>query len=307
MALLSIVTTLYKSEPYIEEFYKRATSSVTKISNDYEIIFVDDGSPDKSNEIVRRIIEKDKKVRLIELSKNFGHHKAILVGLEWANGDFIFLIDSDLEESPELLINFYKIMHEDLGNIDVVYGYLKNRKGNFFEKITGNIFYKLFNFLTDGFTYENSSVIRLMKRAYVKNLLLFKEAHVFFPGLVHLSGYKQIGVPVVKTSKGKTAYTFLKKLTMAVDAIVSFSNKPLIYISAIGMLISFISFFFLIFLIARKIIDKQVLTGWTSVMVSIWFIGGLIITSVGMVGVYIGRIFIQVKNRPNVIIRNVYN
>ena len=162
-------------------------------------------------------------------------------------------------------------------------------------------------FPLDGFFYENTLVVRLMKKAYIENLLLLKEAHVFFPGLVQLSGYKQIGVPVLKAFKGKTSYTFLKKLTMSLDAILSFSNKPLIYISILGILISFISLIFIIGLVVRRVINSEVLLGWTSVIVSVWFIGGLIITFVGMVGIYIGRIFVQVKNRPNVIIRSIHN
>ena len=307
MAYLSIVTTLYDSEKYIDEFYRRTVQVVTKITDDYEIIFVNDGSSDNSMELAKAIINKDKKVRLIELSRNFGHHKAVMVGLEHAKGNFVFLIDCDLEEKPELLTAFYKVMCDNLDGIDVVYGYMSYRKGDFWEKITGQVFYKIINFMSDVHIPEDVLMARLMKKTYVQNLLRFQETHVFIGGLLQLSGYNQVGIPVIKTSKGTTSYNLLKRLSQATDAIVSFTMVPLIYISILGLVMSFFSFCYAAYIIINKILYGQVLVGWTSVMASIWFIGGVIITSIGVIGIYIGKIFIQVKKRPNVIIKNIYN
>ncbi len=304
MPFLSIVTTLYQSEHYVEEFYQRTISAASKISNDYEIIFVDDGSTDNSCGIAKKIIEKDKKVRLVELSRNFGHHKAIIVGLEHCKGDYVFLVDSDLEEDPDLLLTFYGIMQKDLKNTDVVYGYLEDRRGTYF----GKLFYKLFNFIGDIFMHEGTILVRVMKKSYVNNLLQFKEKDVFILGLMQLAGFKQVAVPVHKADKGKSTYTFLKKLSLAADAIFSFSNKPLLYICVLGFIMSIISFLCAAYLILKRLFgSSEVLLGWTSMMVSLYLIGGLIIFSIGIVGIYIGRTYLQVKNRPNTIIRNIYN
>ena len=307
MAFISIVTTLYKSENYIEDFYKRISGTALKITNDYEIIFIDDGSPDKSSEIVKKISLSDKKVKLAELSRNFGHHIAMMTGLEYAKGDYIFLIDSDLEENPELLEDFYNIMQKNLQNIDVVYGVLEKRRGGFLANITGGLFYKLYNFLSGTYINEGTLVVRLMKRSYVKNLLLYKESNVFILGLMELNGFNQLAVPVKKTYKGTSVYNFIKKVSLAMDAITSFSNQPLLYVSGFGLIISLISLLITCFLILGKLFHKEILIGWTSVMVSIWLVGGLIITAIGLVGIYIGKIFVQVKNRPNAIIKNTHN
>lgn len=306
MPHLSIVTTLYKSKDFIQEFYKRTVNSASQITGDYEIIFVDDGSPDNSSQVVKDLIQKDKRVRLIELSRNFGHYKAMIVALRHAKGEFIFLIDSDLEENPEILINFYDLMQKN-NDIDVVYGCLRQRRGNFLQRIPGTLFYKVLNFLSDVCVPENTLFVRLMRKSYVESFLRFKESHVFILGLLKLAGFKQVAIPVEKSSKGKTAYTFFKKLSLALDGITSFSNRPLVCVSLLGLLISFISFLLVFFLVFNRLIFSHIITGWTSVMVSLWFIGGLIITSIGIVGLYIGKIFIQVKNRPNTIVRNIYN
>ncbi|MBI5664356.1 MAG: glycosyltransferase family 2 protein, partial [Nitrospirae bacterium] len=141
---LSIVTTLYYSEPYIAEFYERISTAAQRITDDYELILVNDGSPDESLSAALALYEKDKRVIVIDFAKNFGHHKAIMTGLSYAQGDYVFLIDSDLEEQPENLDLFWNELHA-APNIDVVYGTQYKRKGGWFEKITGNIFYKLFN------------------------------------------------------------------------------------------------------------------------------------------------------------------
>ena len=149
---LSIVTTLYKSSPYIDEFYARISKEAQKITDDYEIIFVDDGSPDDSLQKAVALYEKDSKVKVIELSRNFGHHKAIMTGLSHAKGEFVFLIDSDLEEEPELLGKFWEELHKEK-ELDVVFGVQESRKGGWFEKFTGGLFWKLINFM-DGLTRQ---------------------------------------------------------------------------------------------------------------------------------------------------------
>jgi putative glycosyltransferase len=307
MPSISIITSLYYSQNYIDEFYARSLASVKKITDDYEFIFVDDGSPDESTQRVRKIIEQDKKVRLIELSRNFGQHKAVMAGLHFVKGDFVFLLDCDLEEKPELLNEFYSIIMQNSDHIDVVYGYMKVREGRFFEKIFGRMFYRVINKLSDITIPEDMLMARLMRLSYVKTLAAYNETHVFIGGLMQHAGFKQVGVAVDKSKKGSTTYTLIKRVTAAIDAIASFSGKPLIYISLSGLLISLISFLFIIELIVKVLFFHQYLAGWPSLIVSLWFIGGLMLSALGVVGLYISKIFVQVKNRPNYIIRNIYN
>lgn len=306
MRHISVVTTLYYSVDYVQEFYRRITNVIRQLTPYYEIIFVDDGSPDDSIKLVLDIISHDRNVRLIELSRNFGHHKAILTGLSYAKGDFVFLIDSDLEERPEWLLEFYEKINNN-EDIDVVYGCQKVRSGNLFEKIMGNIFYKAINYLSDVEIPKNYMVARLMRKSYLEKLLLFNESDVFLAGLLSLTGFNQIGVPLEKSFKGKSTYTFSKKMSQAIDAIVSFSNKPLLLICFMGFLLALTSFLLMFYFLVNKIIYKTVLLGWSSLIVSIFFIGGLAISSIGVVGIYLAKIFIQVKNRPSAIIKKKYN
>lgn len=307
MPHVSVLTTLYCSAPYIEELYERTRASLAKITDDYEFVFVDDGSPDDSKKLVEGLIEKDGRVRLVELSRNFGHHKAVMEGLAHTAGDYVFLFDSDLEEEPELLERFYAIMQENPEGTDVVYGYMEERKGSIFEKIPGWIFYRLINFMSDVPIPKDMMAARLMKRGYVDNLLKFGESHVFLGGIMALNGYRQVGVPAAKGSKGSTTYSWGIKVANAVDALVSFSNKPLTYVAVLGIAISSVSFVVTAYLVARLLIYDVSIDGWMLVLASLWFLGGLILSAIGLVGFYVGRVFLQVKDRPNTIVRKVYN
>lgn len=302
---LSIVTTLYKSSQYIDEFYTRISKEAQKITQDYEIIFVDDGSPDDSLQKAVALYEKDSKVKVIELSRNFGHHKAIMTGLSHAKGEFVFLIDSDLEEEPELLGQFLEELHKEK-DLDVVYGVQETRKGGFFEKISGFLFYDLFNFFSDVKIEKNVSVIRIMRKEYVLNLLEHKEKELIFVGLCALTGYKQMGLFFKKGYRGESNYNLSKKINMAIDMITSFSIKPLRIVFTTGLLITFGSILYIIFLIINKVIHNQVYEGWTTLMISIWLVTGLIMSSMGILGIYLSKIFLEVKDRPRSIIKKIF-
>lgn len=301
---LSIVTTMYWSEAYLEEFYKRCKTEAQKITNDYEIIFVNDGSPDHSLQKAIELSERDDQVMVVDLSRNFGHHKAMMTGLSYTSGDLIFLIDCDLEEEPELLQIFYSRLAEE--NCDVVFGVQKSRKGNIFEKWTGEIFYRIINYLSEIEMPRNIITARLMSRRYVDSLLKFKEQEIFLAGIWYITGFNQIAVEVVKHSTSKTTYKLKNKVAMVINAVTSFSNKPLLLIFNLGMTITIISFFYILYLIVRKVFYAQSLEGWTSLIVSVWFIGGLIISFIGIVGIYLSKIFIETKSRPYTIIREIY-
>lgn len=303
---ISIVTTMYHSAPYLEEFYDRVHKSVTKITQDYEMIFVNDGSPDNSLEIALTLLDKDEKVRIIDLSRNFGHHKAIMTGLSHTNGDYVFLIDCDLEEEPELLETFYNELVNSDG-LDVVYGIQDKRHGGWFKRWSGSLFYKIFNLLSDTKIPEDLIIGRVMTRRYVENLIRHQEKELVFAGLCELTGFDQKGLLVSKAFKGKTSYSIPKRIAIIVNSVTSFSNKPLILVFYLGTIISVISGFFVLKILMQKMLHDIPISGWTSLIVSIWFLSGLVLFSLGIIGIYISKLFIEVKNRPYTIVRKIYS
>ncbi len=306
MPRLSIITSLYHSEPYIQELYERTLAVIKRYTDDYEFVFVDDGSPDNGNAIVKQLIEKDERVRLVELSRNFGHHKAIMVGLEHVQGDYVFMFDSDLEEDPELLGTFYDIIMDSGEAIDVVYGIMEQRKGKLFERLSGALFYRTINFFSDIPIPKNVMAARLMKLGYVQNLLQFREAQLYLGGIMAMTGYHQVGYQTRKLSKGRSTYSLRLKLTLALDALLSYTNKPLTIIAFFGIFISIFSFIFVLYILLDSLLRGSELQGWLLVLASVWFLGGLTVTAIGMVGFYVGRIFLQVKGRPNAIVKQIY-
>lgn len=302
--MISIVTTLYKSAPYIVEFYERAVQAVKGVSDDYEIIFVNDGSPDDSLNIALSLIERDKNVRLIDLSRNFGHFQAILTGLEHVKGDLIWLLDVDLEEDPEWLESFLTEMREK--QADVVFGVQESRKGKWFERVSGAIFWWLFNALSATKIPPNNITARVMTRQYVDALLQYKEHEIFIDGLLTSVGFRQVEMRVKKHSRPITSYSFFRRIRVAVDGITSFSDRPLILVFFLGLFMTFISLIASILLVMKWYTTGDTLEGWTSTMVSIWLVGGLGLICTGILAIYISKLFLEVKGRPRSIIRKIY-
>lgn len=302
---LSVVTTLYKSSPYIDEFYTRVSQEAQKITDDYEIIFVDDGSPDDSLQKAVALHEKDNKVKVIELSRNFGHHKAIMTGLSHAKGEFVFLIDCDLEEEPELLGQFWEKLQIEQ-DVDVVYGVQESRKGSWFEKFSGEVFYKIFNFFSGTKIPKNFLTIRLMKQSYVYNLISFKEKEIVFSILTVLTGFNTKELIVKKLNHSPTTYSTWTKIKLLFSIITASSSKPLWLAFNSGLVITISSLAYILYLVYRKVIYNIGTDGWTSVMVSISFFGGMIILFLGIIGIYLAEIFEEVKNRPLTIVKKIH-
>jgi len=301
---LSIVTTLYHSAPYIREFYERAVAAAAKVMADFEIIFVNDGSPDSSLDIAVELHNNDSRVVVIDLSRNFGHHKAMMTGLSHAHGEMVFLLDSDLEEEPEWLENFASLMNQK--GCDVVYGVQEQRKGGWFERCSGLFFYKLFRLFTGLNLPANLVTARLMTRRYVEALLRFEEREMFLAGLWHITGFDQQPRIVTKHATSKTTYDFRRKFSVLVNSITSFSNAPLIGIFYFGVAISLLAFVFNGWLVVKWFFFATPLSGWTSVMGSIWLLGGIVISFIGVIGIYLSKIFSETKRRPYTIIRQIY-
>lgn len=305
---LSVVTTLYCSEQYIDEFFSRTIKSIEQIKeigDSYEVIFVDDGSPDSSLQKVIELSKKNDNIKAIELSRNHGHHRAMMIGMEHASADIIFLTDSDLEEPPESLVPYWIEMHKS--NVDVVYGVQNNKPGGLLRKSLSQAFYKVFNFLSYIQIPENELVSRLMKKNYVTTLLQYQERELFIPGIWIDAGFKRKPLITKKYFDGNSSYSLKRRVTMAVDAVTSFSTKPLNYIFYLGAAISILAVLFAIYLAFRKLFFGVTTNGWTSILVSLYVLGGIIIFCIGTIGLYLSRIFLEVKARPRSIIRNIYH
>ena len=302
---LSIVATLYQSAPYIAEFHQRASTAARElVGDDYEIILVNDGSPDDSLYLAVQLTESDTHVVVVDLSRNFGHHKAMMTGLAHATGERVFLIDSDLEEEPEYLMAFAEQMQRD--PCDVVFGVQKQRKGGWFERWSGQWFYRLFKALTGLSLPENMVTARLMSRRYVEALLRHGEREVFMAGLWYITGFVQRPQTIKKHCISETTYTFRRKMSLLVNSVTSFSNAPLVSIFYIGVSISLFAIFYIGYLGIHWLFLAKPLSGWTSVMASIWLLGGMVISFIGVVGIYLSKIFSETKQRPYTIVRQIY-
>ncbi len=302
---ISVVTTLYYSQNYLQEFYTRTRKALLTITDQYEFVFVNDGSPDNSLEKVLQLQSADKNVVVIDLSRNFGHHKAIMTGLRFASGDYIYLIDCDLEEDPELVLTFWEEFTR-IPETDVIFGIQKKRKGGFFERISGRIFYSLFSLLTNIDYPHDTLTARLMSRRYVQGIDKFTEKELDIWGLFVLNGFNQRGIYVSKKSKGTSTYTFKRKLRMAIDTITSFSSRPLYFIFLLGIFVIAFSFLNILYIIYKKIRWGIEIEGWASILASVWLIGGLVIFILGIIGIYLSKMFLEIKNRPLSIIKQIY-
>tara|TARA_B100000989_G_scaffold135539_1_gene100717 strand:+ start:3617 stop:4543 length:927 start_codon:yes stop_codon:yes gene_type:complete len=303
---LSVVTTLYNSEKYVWEFYERSSNAAKNlVGEDFEIIFVNDGSPDSSLDKAISLTQEHDNIRIIDLSRNFGHHKAMMTGLEHSSGDHVFLIDSDLEEKPEWLSTFYEQLTKD--NSDTVYGIQEHRKGGVFEKVTGAFFYKIFRLLTGVAQPNNIVTARLMTRRYVDALKCHKEREICIGGLWIITGFTQSTQIVQKSSSSETTYNFAGKLSHLVNAITSFSSLPLVYTFYTGLLLCLSAFLFIIKLLIQFFFLAKPPDGYTSMIASIWFFSGLVILFLGIQGIYLSKIFSEVKGRPYTIIKEIYS
>ncbi len=303
---LSVVATMYRSAEFIHEFHRRITEAAKRITKSYEIVLVNDGSPDRSQDVAVGLADADPHVRVVELSRNFGHHTAMLAGLRHAMGDFVFLIDIDLEEQPEWLIDFWRDLHEQPA--DMVYGVQTARSGSVVKRYSGSMFYKVFNLAAETAIPVNGCTVRIMRRCYVDSLSQFAEAHVFMMGLFSWSGFTQRARPVTKIPrKGKSTYTAIRLLRLSVNAITSFSSYPLTVVFVAGICITLLSLAYACALVIEKLMKPDlILSGFTSIMVSLWLIGGTVISVLGLIGMYVGKIFTESKCRPQYFVRSIY-
>jgi len=242
---------------------------------------------------------------VVDLSRNFGHHKALMTGLARARGERVFLLDCDLEEDPAWLLAFDQNMRDT--KADVIYGVQAERKGGWFERVTGDLFFKVFNQLLTDPIPPNVVTVRLMTARYVRALVAHKDQEVCLAALWQVTGFDQRPVSVAKGSRGETSYSVRRRISVLVNALTSFSNRPLIYIFYLGSLVMLSSLLAGGYLIYEALRGHFGVPGWASIMVSIWFLGGLTIFCVGVVGVYVAKVFTETKDRPYTVVRHDYD
>jgi putative glycosyltransferase len=301
---LSIVSTLYQSAEHLVEFHARMSAAARRQTSDYEIVLVNDGSPDDSLSIARAIVERDPRVRVVDLARNFGHHKAMMTGLTHARGDLVLLIDSDLEEEPELLPQLLERLRAQ--DADVVYGVQRDRRGGRFERWSGRAYFAVVNLLSDYPIPENLVTLRLMTRRYVSALTAHRERAMMIAGLWALTGFHQVPFEITKHVRSETTYGLRRKVAMFVDAITSFSSRPLEFIFYLGIGIWLLASTGAAYLVIRRLFFGVLLPGWPSLVVSVWLLGGLILACLGIIGIYLSKIFVEAKQRPYTIVREVY-
>jgi len=308
MPSLSVVTSVYRSERFLAPFIDEMVAAIEKtgIAN-YELIFVNDGSPDESLSCLMRARANNPHIKIVDLSRNFGHHKAVLAGLSYAKNDLTFIIDCDLEVRPNVLQRFLDTL---LGtDVDVVYGVQEMRKGALVERTGGALFWRLFNALSATKIPENVLSERLMKRSYVQALLSLGDRNVFLGGMMYWSGFRQLGIVIEKTQReGPSTYSFRKRLSLLLEAVTSFSTAPLKLVLLVGLGVTLLAMMAAGALLVRKLLHPEaVLQGFTSLMLVTIGMGGIVITVLGVVGLYIARIYTQTQNRPLFIVREFHD
>lgn len=306
---ISVVIPMYYEEKVVDECFKRVKESLEKIENyDYEIIFIDDGSKDKTLEILENIARQEPKVKIISFSRNFGHQAAVTAGLKYVTGDAIVIIDADLQDPPELIPEMIKLW--EAGN-EVIYGKRKSREGeSTFKLFTAKMFYKTLNALSDVEIPKDTGDFRLVDRKVVDTINSLPEHNKFLRGLFSWVGYKQYAFEYERKERfaGETKYPLKKMLKLAADGIISFSTKPLKIMGALGLFSILISVVLLIYaLISYALKLNHLSAGWTSIMVAITFFAGVQLTSIWVMSEYIGRIYDETKQRPQYIIDKKIN
>jgi polyisoprenyl-phosphate glycosyltransferase len=305
--LCSVVVPVYNEEEVVAESCKRLKKVMDEMNIVYEIIFVNDGSRDKTAFILRKICDEDKNIKLLDFSRNFGHQIAITAGMDYSQGDSIVVIDGDLQDPPEVIPLMIEKWKE---GFDVVYGKRAERKGDtFFKKFTAAVFYRFLKKMTDVDIPVDTGDFRLIDRKVCEALKLVNEKNRYIRGIISWLGFKQTGVEFVRDKRfaGETKYPLKKMIKFAFDAVTSFSYKPLKLASYVGVMLSVCSFAYLVVVICQKLFTNSTTPGWASTLAVSLFFNGIVLLMLGIIGEYIGRIYDEAKGRPLYIVREAKN
>lgn len=306
---ISVIIPMYFEEDVIEHCYARMTNSLSEINEyEYEIICIDDGSKDRSLGLLKEYSKNDSHIKIISFSRNFGHQAAVSAGLKYSNGDAVVIIDADLQDPPELIPQMVKLWEQ---GYDVIYGKRKSREGeSAFKLLTAKMFYKTLNVLSDVEIPMDTGDFRLVDRKVVDVINNLPEHNKFLRGLFSWVGYNQIPLEYERKKRlaGKTKYPLRKMIRLAGDGIISFSNKPLKLVGGLGLFSIVMSFILLVYAIISYLFKLNDLSsGWTSIIVGITFFAGVQLLSLWVISEYIGRIYDEVKQRPQYIIKEKIN
>ncbi|WP_343271013.1 glycosyltransferase family 2 protein [Lentibacillus songyuanensis] len=304
--LISVVIPVYGCKSCLVELCSRVIKTIEAIPAHLEIILVNDASPDHAWETIKQLSNNDNRIKGIDLARNFGQHHAITAGLDHTNGDWVVVMDCDLQDCPEEIATLY---HKALEGYEVVFGNRVKRQDKWIKRKSSQFFYRVYDFFTGWASDHTIANFSISEKKVIEGFRTMREQNRFFPLFVQWMGYKTGTVHIKHNARkeGKTSYNIKRLVKLGTDAIVSQSNKPLRLSIQFGFLVSFISFLYGVYLFARYFFLDEPVQGWTSVMVSIYFIGGLIFFNIGVLGLYLGKVFNETKARPLYLIREKTN
>ncbi|MBI5436576.1 MAG: glycosyltransferase family 2 protein [Nitrosomonadales bacterium] len=302
MPLISIVVPVYKAENCLDELYRRLVLALETITPDFEIVLVEDCGGDRSWEIIERLSAQDGRVRGIQFSRNFGQHYGITAGLDYCNGDWVVVMDCDLQDRPEEIPRLYAKAQE---GYDIVLARRGKRQDPLLKRCTSWLFYKLFSYLADIEYDAQTGNFRIMSRKVVNNFRRMREQLRFFGGLVQWMGFPSASIEVEHAERleGNSTYTFAKLWKLASETIIAYSDKPLRLAIRFGFTMAFLAFCYGVYIFIRALFYGSPIEGWSSLIVSLYFIGGIIIAILGIMGIYLGKTFDESKKRPLYIVR----
>ena len=303
---ISVVIPVYGCKAALPELHRRLTESLSQITNEYEIILVDDNCPQNSWEEIVELCQKDEKVKGFHLSRNFGQIRAITAGLDKSKGDWVVVMDCDLQDRPEAIVELYQKAQE---GYDVVFARRTERVDTAVTKILSKTFYKVYDYFTDGAFDSSICNFSISRRKVIGSYCSMREHNRAFTMFIRWLGFKETAIDLKADARfeGTSSYNLKRKLKMAFEIITSQSNKPLFFSVHAGFLIALCSFLYIVYLMLRALVIGDILSGWTTIVASIYLMGGLLLIAIGVVGIYIGNIFEEVKNRPLYVIAEALN
>ena len=297
--LISALIPAYNEEECLHELYKRVTAVLSKLENyDYEILIINDGSKDKTLEILQELHDKDNHIQYVNLARNYGKEIAMAAGFDYVKGDVVVILDADLQDPPELIpdmISYYEAGYDD------IYGRRKSRKGEtWLKKTTAKLFYKLLQKSTRVDILKDTGDFRLLSRRAVEALKKYKEQRRYTKGFFALIGFKKKEFLYDRDSRvaGQSKWNYFNLFNLAIEGITSFSNFPLRLSSFLGIIVAAFGFIYIVFLVLKTLIFGEPVRGYPTLLSVIIFLGGIQLLSLGVIGEYVGRIFDEVKNRP---------
>jgi glycosyltransferase involved in cell wall biosynthesis len=303
---LSIVSPVYLAEKIVPELVRQIEITVSKITPDYEIILVEDGSPDNSWAAIKQVCQTNKKVKGIKLSRNFGQHYAITAGLDSVRGEWVVVMDCDLQDRPEEIINLYNNVQH---GYEIAVARRSNRQDPFLKRLYSKLFYRTLGYLTGSKQDETIANFGIYNKKVIDEIKRMREKIRYFPTMVQWVGFKTIKVDVEHASRneGKSSYDFNRMLNLALDIILAFSDKPLRLTIKLGIGVSLIALIMIVSVLIKWLTGSIIILGYTSLIISIWFLSGCLLTTLGIVGLYMGKTFEGIKNRPLYIVEQKEN